>query len=107
MRWWLRLYTNGPAWIEWDGGRYFPDFIAIDDKQVHWLIEGKADSDAEDAGVVAKRHAAEAWVAEVNDVGAYGEWRYLFVTESDIKSANGRWLDLVKSTTASTASVSQ
>lgn len=95
VKWWLRIYTNGPVWIEWDGGRYFADFIAIDSHDVHWLIEGKADDDATDEGVVAKRRAAEAWVATVNDVGAYGEWRYLFATESAITAANGRWLDLI------------
>ncbi|WP_392893343.1 DEAD/DEAH box helicase [Streptomyces sp. LN699] len=96
VKWWLRVYTNSPTWIEWEGGRYFADFIAIDTDGVHWVIEGKADDDANDANVVAKRKAAEEWVEKVNDVGAYGQWRYLFATESAIKTANGRWLDLIK-----------
>ncbi|WP_327254163.1 DEAD/DEAH box helicase [Streptomyces sp. NBC_01244] len=96
IKWWLRIYTNSPTWIEWEGGRYFADFIAIDTDGVHWVIEGKADDDANDAKVVAKRKAAEEWVEKVNDAGAYGQWRYLFATESAIKTANGRWLDLIK-----------
>ncbi|MFC7527583.1 DEAD/DEAH box helicase [Actinoplanes sp. GCM10030250] len=94
IKWWLRIYTNSPTWIEWQGGRYFADFIAIDGKGDYWLIEGKADDDANDESVVAKRKAAEAWVEQVNDVGVYGSWRYLFATETAIKNANGRWLDL-------------
>ncbi|MBY8866503.1 DEAD/DEAH box helicase [Streptomyces sennicomposti] len=96
IKWWLRIYTNGPTWIEWEGGRYFADFIAIDTNGVYWLIEGKADDDANDESVVAKRKAAEAWVEQVNDAGVYGQWRYLFATETAIKAANGRWLDLIK-----------
>ncbi|MFI0570902.1 MULTISPECIES: DEAD/DEAH box helicase family protein [Streptomyces] len=96
IKWWMRIYTNGPTWIEWEGGRYFADFIAIDTNGVYWLVEGKADDDANDESVVAKRKAAEAWVEQVNDVGAYGQWRYLFATETAIKAANGRWLDLIK-----------
>ncbi|AKG45492.1 type iii restriction res subunit [Streptomyces xiamenensis] len=96
VKWWLRIYTNGPAWIEWEGGRYFADFIAIDTNGHYWLIEGKADDDANDESVMAKRKAAEAWVEQVNEVGAYGQWRYLFATETAIKVSNGRWLDLIK-----------
>ncbi|MDL9939016.1 DEAD/DEAH box helicase family protein [Gordonia sp. ABSL1-1] len=96
IKWWLRIYTNGPTWIEWDGGRYFADFIAIDNKGTYWLIEGKADDDANDESVLAKRAAAEAWVERVNDVAVYGTWRYLFANESAIAQAHGRWLDLAK-----------
>lgn len=98
--WWLRLYVGGPVWIEYEGGRYYPDFIAVDVTGVHWLIEGKADDDAQDPGVVAKREAAESWVAQVNDAGVYGTWRYLFATEAAIKESKGRWLDLVRLTSS-------
>lgn len=96
VTWWLRIYTNGPVWIEWERGRYFADFIAIDTTGIHWLIEGKADDDANDENVVAKRLAADAWVEKVNYAGVYGQWRYLFATETTIKQANGRWLDLIE-----------
>lgn len=93
---WVRVYTNGPAWIEWSGGRYFVDFIVLDKSGVYWLIEGKADDDANDPDVLAKKAAAEAWVDQVNEAGVYGTWHYLFATESHIKSANSRWLDLIQ-----------
>lgn len=98
IKWWLRIYTNGPTWIEYEGGKYYADFIALDAYGKYWLIEGKADDDANDPDVLAKRQAAEAWAAEVNDVGVYGEWHYLFVTEAVIKAAKGRWLDLINQT---------
>ncbi|GLX21733.1 DEAD/DEAH box helicase [Streptomyces lavendulae] len=96
VEWWVRLYTNGPAWIEWSGGRYFADFVVLDKNGEYWLVEGKADGDAHDAEVLAKKAAAEAWVEQVNEAGVYGTWHYLFATESDIKKANNRWLDLVR-----------
>ncbi|WP_346536867.1 DEAD/DEAH box helicase family protein [Micromonospora sp. DPT] len=96
IKWWLRIYTNGPAWIEYEGGRYFADFIAIDAVGDHWMIEGKADDDANDADVVSKRQAAMAWVERVNSAGVYGRWHYLMATESAIRAAKGRWLDLAR-----------
>ncbi|MGK5171817.1 DEAD/DEAH box helicase family protein [Geodermatophilus sp. CPCC 205761] len=91
ITWWLRLYTNGPAFIPTDTGRYFPDFIAIDKHGTYWVIEGKADSDAKNADVLAKKVAAERWARLVRDEEDYGTWRYMFVTESNIKSAAGSW----------------
>jgi type III restriction enzyme len=96
IAWWVRIYTNGPTWIEWEGGRYFADFIAVGTNGDMWLIEGKADDSANDADVVAKRAAAEAWIETVNEAGVYGTWHYVFATEATIKAAHGRWLDLVK-----------
>ncbi|MEV6039289.1 DEAD/DEAH box helicase family protein [Nonomuraea sp. NPDC052116] len=98
VKWWLRIYTNGPIWIEYAAGKYYADFIALDARGDYWLIEGKADDDANDPDVVAKREAAEMWAAEVNDVGVYGKWHYLFVTETKIKASKGRWLDLINPT---------
>ncbi|WP_063046005.1 DEAD/DEAH box helicase [Nocardia pseudovaccinii] len=103
IKWWLRIYTNGPIWIEYDGGKYFADFIAVDSNGDHWLIEGKADDDASDPDVVMKRRAAEAWVEKVNSAGVYGDWHYLFATETVIANAKGRWLDLTKEARAQPA----
>lgn len=94
IKWWLRTYTNGEVWIEWSGGKYFPDFIVIDDMGVHWLVEGKADDDAYDSRVQAKKNAAEDWARFVRDSGEYGVWRYLFATESIIKQSAGSWTNL-------------
>lgn len=95
IAWWLRLQISDGVYIPTtEAGRYHPDFIAIDNRGTHWLIEGKADSDAEDASVVHKRAGAEEWARAVADEGIYGDWRYLFATESDIKQAGGSWQNL-------------
>ncbi|NEW32943.1 DEAD/DEAH box helicase family protein [Nocardia cyriacigeorgica] len=92
IQWWLRLQPNDPAYIELDtGGRYFPDFIAVDDVEVHWLIEGKSDHDVPRRDVEAKRAAAEEWARFVNDDGRFGTWRYLFCSESALKNSHGGW----------------
>lgn len=94
---WLRLPSTGEIHIPWDGGRYYPDFIAIDSAGVYWLIEGKDDASMRrsDPDVMAKKETAEVWVRHVNAEGSYGYWRYLFVTESDVAGASGSW-DLLK-----------
>lgn len=96
--WWLRLYTNGPAYIPTETGRYFPDFIALDRVGTYWVIEGKSDSDARDTDVLAKKAAAERWARLVRDEGAYGKWRYMFVTEANLRSAHGSWNGLLVAT---------
>ncbi|UGT64248.1 DEAD/DEAH box helicase [Nocardia asteroides] len=96
IEWWLRLQPNDPAYIALDyGGRYFPDFIAVDDADVHWLIEGKSDHDAQRRDVEAKIAAAEEWARFVNDDGRFGTWRYLFCSEKTLKNSRGGWDTLV------------
>lgn len=93
VQWWLRIYTNGPAFIPTQDGNYFPDFIAVDTAGVYWVIEGKSDKNANDADVLRKRKAAEHWARMVRDNDEFGEWHYAFATESQIKSA-GSWTGL-------------
>ena len=90
VRWWLRLYTTDPAYITLHPvGRYYPDFIVIDDDGVNWLIETKSDDAAlNDTKVAAKAAAAGAWVVAVNESKSFGTWRYLLVTETDIKESS-------------------
>ncbi len=96
IEWWLRLRLDDPAYIELDtGGRYFPDFIAVDNVGVHWLIEGKSDHDAQRRDVEAKRVAAEEWARFVNDDRRFGTWRYLFCSETALKSSHGGWDSLL------------
>jgi len=96
IEWWLRLQTNDPAYVELDtGGRYYPDFIALDTSGVHWLIEGKSDHDVARLDVEAKRAAAEEWARFVNDDGRFGTWRYVFCSETAIKNAHGGWDSLL------------
>lgn len=93
IMWWLRIYTNGPAYVPTTNGNYYPDFIALDKNGVHWIIEGKSDKNADDADVLRKKDAAEHWARSVRDHGEFGEWHYVFATESHIKSA-GSWTAL-------------
>jgi type III restriction enzyme len=101
VQWWLRLYRSDPAYINREPvGRYYPDFIVIDAAGVHWVVETKSDAAARnDTDVAAKRRDAEAWVVAVNDSKLFNTWRYLFVTESELKHAND-WDSLVRGTNA-------
>ncbi|TBL41482.1 hypothetical protein EYA84_06265 [Verrucosispora sp. SN26_14.1] len=92
IEWWLRLRREDEVYIELDsGGKYYPDFIAIDGEGAHWLIEGKADDNAQRPDVQTKRVAAEEWARFVNDDGRFGVWKYLFCTETAVKNARGGW----------------
>ncbi|MEV8367966.1 DEAD/DEAH box helicase family protein [Microbacterium sp. NPDC064584] len=93
IEWWLRIYTNGPAFIPTAEGSYFPDFIAIDVSGVFWVIEGKADKNSHDADVLRKREAAERWARAVRDDGTFGDWHYVFANETAIRQA-GSWAAL-------------
>lgn len=98
IKWWLRVYVGGQAFIPTPEGRYFPDFIALDTKGTYWLIEGKADDNAKDADVLRKIEAAQTWARAVRDEEDFGAWRYMFATESDIKQAAGSWNSLLVTT---------
>lgn len=99
IKWWLRIYTNGPAYVPTStDNNYFPDFIALDDAGTYWLIEGKSDKNANDADVLRKKEAAVNWARSVRDDGRYGNWRYVFATETDIKVASGSWAGLLVQT---------
>jgi type III restriction enzyme len=97
VEWWMRLYTTDPAYINRDPtGRYYPDFIVIDPEDVHWVVETKSDAAARnDTDVAAKRRDAESWVIAVNESRQFGTWRYLFVTESQLRDAID-WDSLVR-----------
>jgi type III restriction enzyme len=91
IRWWGRVRNPGDILIRMEtGGNYYPDFIAIDKDGTRWVIEGKSDKDATSAEVLAKKEAAERWARAVRDENdpRYGMWRYMFVTESHLRSAN-------------------
>jgi len=96
IRWWLRLEREDQAFIELDdGSRYYPDFIALGQNGVSWIVEGKRDRDAEAPATKAKKTAAESHLLYVSDFGAYGTWRYLFCTETAIRRSRGSWDALV------------
>lgn len=89
---WIRLDTTVPLRIPYTVGarlrEYLPDFVVIDDNDVHWVVEGKADADMTDNVVLAKRDAARTWVSAVNaSPNIHVTWAYLLASESVIKNA--------------------
>ncbi len=89
---WARLQI-GDLPILWTGAReYNPDFIALDTQHTHWLIEVKMDKEMTSAEVQGKREAARRWANYVSGDETVGAcWRYLLVSESDVKTARGSW----------------
>lgn len=100
VRAWVRIDETVPLRITYLAGavqrQYEPDFIVIDDAGVHWIVEGKRDSEMTSPIVIAKRDAAAAWVKTVNGSDEVHEtWAYLLSSES-VCSAAGSW-DALKS----------
>jgi type III restriction enzyme len=92
---WVRLQT-GDLPILWTGGReYNPDAIAIDAGGVHWLIEVKMGKEMSTPDVQRKRDAARRWANHVSaDDGVGAQWRYLLLSENDVKTAKDSWAAL-------------
>ena len=57
------------------------------DLGAHW------DKNSGDADVIRKIDAAQHWARSVRDDGQYGDWHYVFATETHIKRA-GSWTAL-------------
>lgn len=98
VAWWLRIDSQGPVWIPTEeAGRYFPDFIVIDKAGTRWVVEGKSDKDATDPAVLHKKTAAQQWARSVRDEEdeRFGQWRYMFITETDVKRSSGSWNGLL------------
>jgi type III restriction enzyme len=94
---WLRLQIGDLPILWTDGGReYNPDFIAIDADGTHWVIEVKQDKEMTTPDVKGKRDAARRWANYVSadDKVAGVRWRYLLVSETDVKTAKGSWAAL-------------
>lgn len=98
VSWWLRVDSQGPVWIPTEeAGRYFPDFIVIDENGTRWVIEGKSDKESTDPAVIHKKRAAQQWARSVRDEDdeRFGQWRYMFITETDVKRSSGSWNGLL------------
>lgn len=94
--WWHRLHPQDGASIYYTSkDRYFPDFVALDDEGVHWIIEGKDRRGHSDERVQAKRRAAESVVHRLVGTDGFAEdkWGYLIAYESDI-AASDSWDEL-------------
>lgn len=90
---WVRIDDTVPLRIAYFSGaiqrQYEPDFIVIDEDNVHWIVEGKRDSDMTDPVVIAKRDAAAVWVATVNASDEVHEtWAYLLASEAVCEAAS-------------------
>lgn len=98
VAWWLRIDSQGPVWIPTEeAGRYFPDFIVIDKDGTRWVVEGKSDKESSDPTVLQKKAAAQQWARSVRDEDdeQFGQWRYMFITETDVKRSSGSWNGLL------------
>jgi type III restriction enzyme len=98
IEYWVRLHT-GELGIIWtaEGRQYNADFIVREVSGDDWVVEVKADKDANSAEVQGKRDAAQRWVNRVNNSGEFeNKWHYLLVTETDVRTAKGSWAALRK-----------
>lgn len=90
---WTRLLTQDLE-IRWDGGSYNPDFL-VAEGALRWVVETKADRDLAATSVKSKRKAAQRWANHVSADDRVRdrkeEWRYLLVSETDLKQAKDDW----------------
>ena len=96
---WTRVMPDLPLRIAYRTGAvsryYVPDFIVIDTGGIHWVVEGKADSEMTDEVVIAKADAAGEWVRAVNATPVIQpRWAYALCSETAVRSASG-WRDLL------------
>ena len=93
VRCWVRLHI-GEMPILWnnEGRKYNADFVVVENDDTHWVVEVKADKDMSTDDVTSKREAAKRWTNYVNaDATVSVAWRYLLLSETDIKEAKGAW----------------
>lgn len=81
---WARLH-NEDLVVQWQGGRYNPDFVFTASDDISYLVEVKGADRLDDPAVVAKSKAAADWARFVSDDGSCGEWRYLFVPQPEVR----------------------
>ena len=96
IKWWHRLHSHNKAVIAYTAkDRYFPDFVALDDQGIYWIIEGKNEGGRADDTVQAKRRAAEEIVNRLIGIEEFADqhWGYLIAYEDDIASSDS-WDDL-------------
>jgi len=71
---------------------YFPDFVAIDEEGVHWLLEAKGQ---ENIDVIRKDHAASRWCENATTLTGT-TWRYVKVPQKDYEALQpSRIADLI------------
>lgn len=93
---WARLHINDIP-ITWTTSErsYNPDLVVveeIDGQRVHWLVEVKMNREITSEEVIAKRKAAVTWSNTVTNSGKVeGPWKYLLLSEDDVKDSFGKW----------------
>lgn len=96
IKWWHRLHPSYGMYIYYTAkDRYFPDFVACDNTDTYWIIEGKDKRGRDDEKVQAKRKAAESLVRKLVVEKEYEgqKWGYLIAYEDDIAQSES-WDDL-------------
>jgi type III restriction enzyme len=95
---WIRLSVKDlPILWNGEGREYNPDLIVIDNDETHWLVEVKMDKEMGSEDVQGKRKAAMTWTNHVNAASLVNvPWRYLLVSETDIRTVKGSWPALKK-----------
>lgn len=90
---WVRLHLKELPILWSSGGReYNPDLIVIETDGTHWVVEVKMDKEVQSEDVQGKREAAQRWANHVSaDPQVKTSWKYLLVSETDIKTAKGSW----------------
>ena len=91
---WVRL-QRGELPILWSsaGSLYNPDFVVVEDV-IKYLVETKADKDLPTPVVQAKSEAGQRWASHVSADSRTGTWRYLLLSETDVRQAKGSWTAL-------------
>lgn len=96
IKWWHRLHSHNKAVIAYTVKDHdFPDFLALDDQGIYWIIEVKNEGGRADNTVQAKRRAAEEIVNRLIGIEEFADqhWGYLIAYEDDIASSDS-WEDL-------------
>ena len=87
IRWWVRIYTNGQAFIRTTDGFYFPDFMVRTADAVY-LVETKAQQQTNHPNVQRKRKAAVGWCDRINTLEPAQRqnlpWHYVLLGEDAV-----------------------
>ncbi|MCE8159084.1 MAG: DEAD/DEAH box helicase family protein [Candidatus Moeniiplasma glomeromycotorum] len=78
---------------------YFPDFLVIDENDIHWLVEIKDDNNP-NPEIDEKNQAAKEWVNALNlELGEEArkneKWRFLYITKGNMSKSHEKW-DMLK-----------
>lgn len=92
VKFFVRLQRNDLPILFTGGRKYNPDFIVVQDKDAHDVVEVKMDREMTSETVLEKRQAAKRWANHVSaDSKVKGKWDYLLLSESDVKNSKGSW----------------